>query len=256
MSRIGLALLGALAAASALAAQRPTVITGRVSEAESHQPVVRAQVRVLGDPLQAFTDDRGAFRLTGVPTGPHGLLVRAIGYRPVQIDVTLEAGDSVALDTAILAMTPVAVDLPGLLVESGSLQSPALALAGFYDRRSRGFGAFAERDEIQRWLPHTISDVLRRMPGVSITANPNYGRSGPPVDFRRYLIGMRGCGNIMFFLDGTSLGSTADPAFDLDLVADAMDVAAVEAYRGPSEIPLQFNVTNSLCGVVLLWTER
>jgi hypothetical protein len=258
MGRIasGIACAAGLLAASRLPAQALAVIAGRVSEADSHRPVANAQIRLIDGSRATLTDDRGAFRLSEVPLGPQGVLIRAIGYRPLQIDVVLEAGDTVRLDSTILALTPVAVELPGVRVESDSQQVAALTLTGFYDRRGRGFGAFAERDEIQRWAPHTISDVLRHLPGVWITPNPNYGRTGPRIDFRRYLIAMRGCGNIVFFLDGTSLGSSADPTFDLDLVANAVDVTAVEVYRGPSEIPLQFNATNTLCGAVVLWTER
>jgi Carboxypeptidase regulatory-like domain/TonB-dependent Receptor Plug Domain len=256
MGRRSLALVAVFTGAAPLAAQHRAVIAGRVSEAESHRPVASAQIQLTDFPRVTFTDDRGVFRLTDVPTGAHGLLIRAIGYRPIQVDVTLEAGDTVEIDSSILALTPVAVELPGVLVRSDSLQIAALTLTGFYERRGRGFGTFAERDEITRWRPHALSDVLRHLPGVRIVANPNYGHTGSRVDLRPYLIELRGCRNIMFFLNGTSLGSSADPIFDLDLVADARDITAVEVYRGPSEIPLQFNATNSVCGVVVLWTER
>jgi hypothetical protein len=30
---------------------------------------------------------------------------------------------------------------------------------------------------------------------------------------------------------------------------------AVEIYRGPSQVPPEYNLMNSACGVVLLWTR-
>ena len=34
------------------------------------------------------------------------------------------------------------------------------------------------------------------------------------------------------------------------------DVLAIEGYRGPSEIPEQYNGPQSGCGVLLVWTKR
>jgi hypothetical protein len=34
-----------------------------------------------------------------------------------------------------------------------------------------------------------------------------------------------------------------------------LTLEAAEVYRSPVEIPVEFNATNSLCGVILLWTR-
>jgi hypothetical protein len=253
-SAIGL--VATLGGTARLAAQHGAIVAGLVSDAEGHRPIVYAQVRVLGTSRITLTDTSGAFHLADVPLGTQSLLIRAIGYHPVRIDLTLEAGDSLLLDPGILALQAFAIELPAVTARGDAAQLPALTRAGFYERRARGFGAFAAGDEISRWYPRTISDILRHLPGVGVVANPNYMRSSPRIDLRPYLIQLRGCSSILIFLNGVSVGSAADPDFSLDLVADAMDVSAVEVYRGPSEIPLQFNATNSLCGAVVIWTEH
>lgn len=246
---------GAALAAAPLAAQRTAIVTGRVTDAGSNQAIVSAVVRQAGGARRTLTDASGEFHFADLPAGALTLYVRAIGYHPIVVDLLLEPGDSVRLDSAVLALRPAPVELPGVVVTSDSIQHEALTLVGFYERRGRGFGVFLEQGEFSRWHPHALSDVLRHLPGVRIISNPNYGHTAPRVDFRPYLLELRGCRSIMFFLNGASLGSSADAQFDLDLLVLPQEISAVEVYRGPSEIPLQFNATNSLCGVVLLWSE-
>lgn len=251
----GIALATAVAGVVPLAAQGSAVLTGRVSDATSTRGVASAVVRMAGSTRLSLTDAQGEFRFAGLPSGPLSVFVRAIGYRPIEVDIVLGPGDSLRLEDAVLQLQPTPIVLPGIEARSDSVQRMALSRAGFYERRARGFGVFAEGSEISRWIPHALSDVLRHLNGVRVVANPNYGHTGARVDLRPYLIEMRGCRDILFFLNGTSLGSSADFQFDVDLLALPRDITAVEVYRGPSEIPLQFNATNSLCGVVLLWTD-
>jgi carboxypeptidase family protein/TonB-dependent receptor-like protein len=245
----------AVAGAVPLGAQATGVVTGRVSDASSALGVAAAVVRVAGSTRVALTDAHGEFRLGDLPAGPSSLFVRAIGYRPIIVDIILEPGESLHLADDVLVLQPAPIVLPGIYAASDSTQHLALTRVGFYERRGRGFGVFAEQSEISRWNSHALSDILRHLNGVQIQANPNYGRTRPRIDLRPYIIELRGCGNVLFFLNGVSLGSSADPQFDLDLLALPQDITAVEVYRGPSEIPLQFNATNSLCGAVLIWSE-
>lgn len=252
---IALAAAAVAGAVPPLGAQGSGVVMGRVTNAGSALGVNAAVVWPAGSGRRALTDVHGDFRLADLPAGPLSIVVRAIGYRPIVVDVLLGRGDSLRLADDVLALQPVPILLPGIDAPSDSAQRLALTRTGFYERRGRGFGAFADQNEISRWNPHALSDVLRHLNGVQIKANPNYGRTRPQIDLRPYLIELRGCGRVLFFLNGVSLGSSADPQFDLDFLALPQDITAVEVYRGPSEIPLQFNATNSLCGAVLIWSE-
>jgi hypothetical protein len=58
------------------------------------------------------------------------------------------------------------------------------------------------------------------------------------------------------YLDGALYYSTDMPGPPLDISTfNLLSLQAVEVYRSPAEMPVEYNATNSGCGVVLLWTR-
>jgi hypothetical protein len=49
---------------------------------------------------------------------------------------------------------------------------------------------------------------------------------------------------------------TYDLQNDINAVVNPEQVEAIEVFRGPSEIPVQYNDNNSQCGVILIWTRK
>lgn len=58
----------------------------------------------------------------------------------------------------------------------------------------------------------------------------------------------------LFFLDGAFIGNAS--YVELEYVLGVNQIEAVEAYNGPSQMPVFFNLTGSQCGVVAFWTRR
>ena len=89
-----------------------------------------------------------------------------------------------------------------------------------------------------------------RLPSLNIESS--YGRSFP-----RFYV--RGLGNTDFDLNASQPVSLV---YD-DVVQEnpilkgfpMFDMDQVEMYRGPAEIPVQYNDSNSQCGVILIWTR-
>jgi hypothetical protein len=137
---------------------------------------------------------------------------------------------------------------------------PTLERAGFYDRQAEGFGVFVDRPRLDEWNPGVVTDVLRRVPGVRVRPNPNYGRRPArflPVDTRRFLVELsrnpiEGCDPVLF-LDGLYIGTLT--AFDVDVLVADEELAGMEVYRGASEVPPRFRLRGSTCGVLVLWTR-
>src|SRR5687768_3178799 len=80
-------------AGSSLAAQLPAptatgTIVGRVTREGTVEPV-RASLSVAAAGLRAFTEDDGRYVLRGVPAGRASLVVRALGYRPDTVALTV-----------------------------------------------------------------------------------------------------------------------------------------------------------------------
>jgi hypothetical protein len=58
------------------------------------------------------------------------------------------------------------------------------------------------------------------------------------------------------YMDGAVYYSNAMPGRPLDLSGlNILSFQALEVYRSPAEIPVEYNVTGSGCGIILLWTR-
>ncbi|TGE13473.1 outer membrane beta-barrel protein [Hymenobacter elongatus] len=111
-----LLLVGALATAPALtvaqtasaaATQATGQVAGQVADSLSRQPMAFATVilRPAADSrsaLSTMTNEQGAFRFEGVPTGSYSLLVNYIGYKTsVPVALTVAAGQNPAVAVAL-----------------------------------------------------------------------------------------------------------------------------------------------------------
>ena len=85
------------------------VLTGVVSRAEDGAPLAEAVVTLAGRPSGAKTDGRGHFSLE-VPTGPTRILVRAIGYKRMDVPIgTDQAEVTVAMIQDVFNLEEVVV---------------------------------------------------------------------------------------------------------------------------------------------------
>lgn len=209
----------------------------------SGQAVPGVEVRVRGnDALYAKTNDSGGFRIQSIPVGPTTVVVRRLGFAPATVDMILRAGRT---DSLVLSLTTVAASLPGVLVEDEYEAKSHRMLAGFWDRRSRGFGNFITRDEIEKRDPHDFVDLARMVPSVSVMT-----RNGRKVLRFHRGIGARDCPP-QYFVDGMRIENGSPDEFS------PQDVEAVELYSGPATIPPQFTArfNSYTCGAVVIWTR-
>jgi outer membrane receptor protein involved in Fe transport len=100
--RWGLAALVALAllalSATAASAQQAGRIVGRVTEAQSGQPISEAQVFIPGTGIGGLTRQNGSFVILEAPAGTHELRVERIGLAAVSQQVTVVAGQAVEVN--------------------------------------------------------------------------------------------------------------------------------------------------------------
>ena len=243
------------------AQQRPdtATISGTVRDATSGDRIPYAIISLDGA-ATAIADSNGTFAIPHVLPGTRTLEIRRIGYAARWLILTMQAGVplhvSVTLDALASKLAPVDVQSVGPIRRH---------LAGFRERRERGFGHHLTRSEFAPWNPTTATDVLRRIPGVRVRPNPDYtwgGDSGIP-DSRRYIVETSRGGAIsysltagaecpvLYFVDGVMVGNARDN--DIDNFLSIHQVEAIESYVG-AQVPVTFQHPQARCGVIAFWT--
>ncbi len=220
---------------AAVGAQSVTII-GYVTDTAT-SPIPAAEVVVDGTRLAARTDDKGAFRLTGIAPGRLTITTRRLGFRGRSDRYEGAAGDTLQLLLDLVAMP---TELAEVTVRGKKVPRRSTGLDEFESRRARGFGAFITRADIERRNPIRTSDLLRTVTGVAII------RSGMYSDLR--MARSQDCAPDIYIDGQEARGYRID---DMPPV----DIAGIEVFRGPAEVPVRFKRLWSGCGVVSIWTR-
>jgi hypothetical protein len=244
------ALLGSTAAMAAAqpsvtqAGKGRTALVGMIRDS-SGRAISGVEIWLRGSDLYTITNDAGGFRIPNTPIGPVKVTVRRLGYEQATVDLTLREGQT---DSLVVALTTVAANLPGVeVVDEAETRSKRL-LAGFWERRSRGFGHYYTREDIAKRNPHDFVDIVRMTPSLSIVMNNG----------RKLIRFSRGSGRAdcppQYFVDGMRLENATPDEFPPG------DIEAIELYSGAATIPAQFapkfqTVRQQTCGVIVIWTR-
>jgi hypothetical protein len=252
-----LLLVAACATLCAAPSDAQVVLRIRVTDAISATPIHGALVVVhqSRDTTRALTDSAGNAQLAPRLPGAYTLVVMAPGY-----------ADSKALSLELFADRPIvqAVQLQpepyrAEPVTVTSRRNADLEHNGFYQRKEDNRGFFMDRDEIERRNTRRLSDLLRVVPGIRMVTGTGssmavwfQGNEG----FNPRGSGMSLCGPRVI-LDGVEMdvGARSSPT-SVDNIILPYDLAGIEVYRRPSQLPARFGGANSACGVIVLWTRR
>ncbi|MGH7446349.1 MAG: TonB-dependent receptor plug domain-containing protein, partial [Longimicrobiales bacterium] len=111
-------------------AQDARTITGRVTAAESQQPMAGAQVLVRGTTIGTLTDGRGNFSIR-VPESATTLVVSYVGYRTEEVPITgVTEPVEVTLQTQAIGLEGIVVTALGVQREKRSLGYSVQDLSG------------------------------------------------------------------------------------------------------------------------------
>jgi len=214
-------------------------LSGRVVQKRDTSNAVRGAQVILSDGRHVVTDSTGRYLLGGVPAGAQHVVVRALGFRPVEFSVTLHEGlqglEDIELEAApgVQELAPVAIAAPAAIPVS-------YRLVDFERRRQTGRGHYLDDTQIKQSGASRLSDLMRGMRGVTEHCAGN------------------GC-NIQMV--------RARPGCDPDYIVDGRmdnmfgsstpirDIVALEVYTGPSDVPGEFAGRSAGCGVVVIWTR-
>jgi hypothetical protein len=229
-----------LAGAEQVAAQVEDSLSslrGQVLSRSRAEPVEQAFVFLLINGKGAITDDEGRFIIPDVRPILDTVQIQYFGFTPSETTIQLEPG---RVTDAVFLLSQSVLEVAELKVEIRRTMSGKMR--GFEERRQKGFGYFITPEQIERRQPQRSSDILRGIPGVTVGASQPTGPA--PVYFSR---GSSGRCEPKIYLDGQPM---AGMAFD-DITA--MDLMAIEIYKGATQMPAQW-ATGS-CGLLVVWTK-
>ena len=204
-----------------------------------------ARVALRGTDIETVADAGGAFTLINLPGGTQTLEARAIGFVPIARSITLSSKRALRFDVRFDSAARIlqTVEVRGEVVYDRATRE-------FMDAKKRGFGFFIDRETIENRQPFNTSDLLRSAPGVTVN------NGGPPGSGAN--IQIRGASNFSgacqpgIVVDGMRLSGDAS---EIDLLARPEDIAGMAVYRGPSEVPVEYQ-SGSSCGLIQIWTRR
>jgi len=227
-------------------ARAPTGVIDGVVTDSSLVRLSGATVSIVGSTTEVTTDERGHFRISGIPSGRVMLMIRRIGYVSLPSVVEVTAGDTLRSSFALERVVP---SLDTVTVAARMPDSP---LSEFEQRRRLGFGQFMTREQIEKLHFVETSTYLLTFQSTQLIGSTLLNRRDRPL---------KNC-PFQFFLDGV-LVNTPDVFSQLP---KPEELQGIEVYSGAATIPLQYKPlgdgqpsklnAGSSCGVILLWTRR
>jgi len=273
MPRVLTGLALSVVTATILSAQTDTSqirISGTVID-PGNRPVAGAEVRLVATGQSAFTSDSGRFLLRVPRSKDMVLAVRRPGYRGQLIRFTEDWDGKVLL-------VPGPVQLPDIKVAAKYAKPAEYAGTTKYDdyffRWRKGFGIFLDRNAIERRGALQTAQLLEGLAGVHVDIR-GMGPAGaiwfsrcdefPPkidiyIDGRRLYAAQPSTGGGQSVLSQRPSPDAPESARVANAVVAQMlerippsDIEMMEIFRGPGELPGEFN--NGNCGAISIWTR-
>lgn len=163
------AALLALCAALPAAAQTG-VLTGRVTDAQTGEPLPGANVLVSGTTLGAAADANGQYRIAAVPAGRVVVVARFIGYRTDSLAVSVAAGGTAQLNFRLQPDGVVAEDV----IVTGQLQGQQAAIN--QQRQSNTIINVVPEDRLRELPDQNAAESLGRLPGIAVQRDAGEGQ--------------------------------------------------------------------------------
>ncbi len=201
----------------AQAQQGKGTIKGKVVD-QSGAPVAFANVLVVGTTLGASADVNGDYVIQGAPAGTHVLRTSAVGYRPVDVRVTVNNNETTSqdftLEQDLLGMHEVVVTGTTIPVQKLNATNSISTVSP---------------KELTLAQPQSTTEFLRYIPGFTRVES-----SGGYVNENYTMRGIYGVTTIMFMQDGLPVFPTQNIFFmntdNLFRIDD--NVQRVEVVRG------------------------
>lgn len=227
------------------ASDRPARFFGTVVDATTLLPIAGARVVSPSIVGVTLTDSAGHFDIPDVPPGLVRFVVVANGFPRATLVLPFAPGEEMErvleLDSTVTAVEreAAATPLPQVTV-AGAAPAPPW-LRDFERRRTSGRGQYLTREEIERRQYYRLTDAVQAMRGVTVDC----GGGGSGCAIRMARAPMRCLPD--YWVDGR-LDNQWGP------VVSIRDIAGLEVYTGPADVPGEFAGRTAGCGTIVIWT--
>ncbi|HEX5408523.1 MAG TPA: SusC/RagA family TonB-linked outer membrane protein [Gemmatimonadaceae bacterium] len=230
-----LLIAGAASVMLAAAAAAQGVVAGTVTDADSHQPVVGAQVSIPNTTLGSLTDEHGHFHIGSVRGTTTQLIARRIGYESLMRSVTV--GDT----TISLVLTSRPMSLSEVVVTG----TPG----GATKREIGNAVTTVDAAAITKIAPVQSFQQLIAGRAPNVTIMPGTGEIGSGAKIRVRGTSSLGLGQVpLMYADGVRMDNDQatgpeNQAFGAQTISrwndiDPEDIERVEIIKGPSAATL------------------
>lgn len=236
-----------------------------VLEGSAMQPVPDAEVLLPELSRSVHTNAEGRFRLSDLPADSQHVVVRKLGFTPVDARLSLEAHATIdrrvvlgrvsVIDSVIIRADPIRADM-----------------RDFSDNKARGIGYFITREMLEKDRGHDLSQVLRTVNGVdlkSINRSRNYATGSRFYSMNPTCVyfedAVQGCEPLVNGICYMSVVVDNVFKFTGKRLAESVpnlsrytpeQIEAIEIYRSTAEYPVRYSLAASSCGLVVIHTRR
>ncbi len=236
----------------------PGRVVGRIVDRDTKRAVEAAQVTLVGEAAPRVSDGNGRFSFEGLTPGLYRISVAHLAFEPVEQLLNVPGNRTLEVNFELSADP---IELPPLVVTA--LREKRLEIKGFYDRKeigeNLGTGVFLTREDVQRENPMRVTHLLGRLNGIRVECRGTGARDcmirmtgGSPSLSNRAEFG---CMNANVYIDGVRVvRDNQEMPESLDNFVLPSEIAGIEVYRGPSEIPAEFGGSVGRCGAIVIWT--
>ena len=218
----------------------PSRLTGKVINAAG-APVGNARVEVQGTGAISLSREDGSFGFSDLPSGTQQLVVRQLGFEPVEraVELSARAPQQVTVTLAKVARVQT------LAAQEIVASKDGLETLGFSRRQKIGFGYFMDTEAIDARQATRMTDLFRSVPSLRVVP------SGMDYVIESARDAQGGC--VKYVVDGSPYNSLFPG--DIDRLMPPHQVAAIEVYSG-SNTPAEFqSAGNSSCTVIVMWSK-
>jgi hypothetical protein len=241
-------------------------LTGIVMMDSTRVPVVGAEVSLPTLGKTVLADERGAFRITGIPAGEHRVSIRRLGYGALDTRMLFPSGETVTRNVFLSrAVTLDSVRTTAL--RGGSLE--------FEENRRLGLGKFLTRADLEKVGHASLSVVLSTLSGLRIETGRNghawvatsrhqilpSGQSPRIGDTMDRKLGARPACYANVVVDNVLMYSGRgrdrdEPLFDINTV-HSDQIETIEFYADRNQIPAKYlSRSAEECGVIVIRTRQ